>query len=649
MPGILSATASDLLSRRCAVLWFALALAAALSLLMAGRTLSAAHIAASAERSAISYTRVIQAAVPGLRTLFEQRTPDPQTLAQLARLRHVDTVFRFKMFAADGALLLVSDQLDEPDFGADGRRLGDDHGTPKKEAAEVLTSGKAFVEFADGRDKPDRPDYYSEAYVPLTIGGETLGVIEVYVDQSALVADTRRLFAGIVAIGALVLALLGGLFLLKRRSDRRVRYLARYDALTGALNRTSFAKLLEQASSDHANGGSPFAVHYLDLDRFKDVNDTLGHAAGDEVLRQATERLRARLRAGDSLARLGGDEFAVLQRNVRDAGDVRQLGERLIDSLAPAYALDIQNVSCGCSAGAARYPEDAVDAAELMHRADLALYRAKADGRGRFGFYDEQLDSEQKVRRQLVADLRLAIDQRTLTVHYQKLFAADGVRITGREALARWHHPTHGNVTPDVFIPLAEKHGLIEALGKSVLQDACEEAAHWPDEQSVAVNLSPAQFQSGDLVETVRAALASSGLAAARLELEITESLLMRDTPRVLSTLEELAALGVRIAMDDFGTGHSSLAYLWRFPFDKLKIDRSFTQAIGADSRVGLIVDSIVSLAHALQIRVNAEGVETAAQLAQLQRHGCDEFQGFLLARPECADARDAEDVRKAA
>jgi diguanylate cyclase (GGDEF)-like protein len=398
--------------------------------------------------------------------------------------------------------------------------------------------------------------------------------------------------------------------------------------------RASFAEALEGAAWRHQDGGPSFAVICLDLDRFKEVNDSLGHAAGDQVLRQVTLRLRRLVRHGDDLARLGGDEFAVLQSGVASALDVQTLAERIVEVLDEPFDIQGAQVYCGASVGAAIFGVDASDTARLMHQADLALYRAKQSGRGTFSFYDATLDEQLRRRHELTQDLRRAIATDALDVHYQALYAADGETITGYEALLRWQHPLRGAVAPQDFVPLAEDSGLILPLGEWVLRRACADALSWREPYSVSVNLSAAQFHDGDLMGTVQTVLDESGLPPARLELEITESLLMSDTEGVLRTLEQLGALGVRIAMDDFGTGYSSLAYLWRFPFDKVKIDRAFTQGLGVDPKVDLIVRSIISLAHSLKIRVNAEGIETEAQLEVLKRHGCDELQGFLLARP---------------
>jgi predicted signal transduction protein with EAL and GGDEF domain len=317
---------------------------------------------------------------------------------------------------------------------------------------------------------------------------------------------------------------------------------------------------------------------------------------------------------------------------------VRRLAQRVVERLSQPYEVAGRTVVCTASVGAAVFGADATTVDDLLHKADLALYRAKAEGRGTFSFYDAALDPMLQSQRELLHDLRPSIDAESLQLHYQSLYAAQGRELVGYEALLRGRHPTRGHVPPCEFIPLAEAAGLIEPLGRWVLRRACREAAQWPAPLSVSVNLSAAQFRGNDLVATVSDALAESGLAPQRLELEITESLLMSNTERVVSMLNTLSAMGVRIAMDDFGTGDSSLASLWRFPSDKVKIDRSFTQGLETDPKVGLIVRSIVSLAHSMRIRVNAEGVETAAQLGTLQRYGCDELQGFLLGRPAPAD-----------
>jgi diguanylate cyclase (GGDEF)-like protein len=474
-----------------------------------------------------------------------------------------------------------------------------------------------------------------------------LGVLGLVLDDivRGLPEGAAHLHASLVKIVLTVMAMFVGLGLLclgfwrqtlraERAAAEQVRFLAHHDALSGLLNRTSFQEAMQHAVEIGRAGGPAFAVLCIDLDHFKEINDTLGHAAGDAVLREASSRLQDVTRQGDRVARLGGDEFAVLQAQVNQADDVGRLAQRIVEVLAEPYHVAGQSLLCGGSVGAAIYGVDGLAPAELLHRADLALYRAKAAGRGAYSFYDGEMDLQLQERRQLTRDLRGALAQDELTLHFQPLFESDGRTIAGYEALLRWQHPKRGNIPPAVFIPLAEETGIIDALGRWVLMRACAEATLWAAPLTVAVNLSAAQFRRGDLVDVVTQALRDAELAPHRLELEITESLLMGNTEPVIDTLRRLSDMGVRIAMDDFGTGYSSLAYLWRFPFDKVKIDRAFTQHLATDPKVGLIVKSIISLAHSLDIRVNAEGVETSAQMSALQAHGCDELQGFLLGRP---------------
>jgi diguanylate cyclase (GGDEF)-like protein len=596
-----------------------------------------------AEHTALQYAHFVASTVPDLDGIFAGHGVSRDAVAQMRLLRHAGDVFRFKLFDRTGRLLLTSDDLDG-DFTAvlaPRETIAQHHGR-STEVQTLVLEGRNHVALKSGAGRPDRPPVYSEAYVPVLRGEKVIGVVEVYVDQTGRESSIQAAFARVAAAvtGVLLLVgLLGSAHWLhrvraQRRAEERMRYLSEHDVLSGALNRNSFDQALKQAVWRRDPAGPTFAVLCVDLDGFKDVNDTHGHATGDEVLRQTAQRLREVVRHGDLIARLGGDEFAILQHGVQSPADVVTLAQRMVERLAAPHDVDGRNVHCGASVGAAIFGSDAHERAELMHRADLALYRAKRNGRGQFSFYDGALDQQLQARRTLAHDLREALGTPALLLHYQPLYDADGLALTGYEALLRWNHPTRGPVSPAEFIPLAEDTGLIEPLGRWVLQQACMQAAAWPHPLSVAVNLSAAQFRNDDLVRIVREALQAAGLSAQRLELEITESLLINNTEQVLATLKELSAMGVRIAMDDFGTGYSSLAYLWRFPFDKVKIDRAFTQGLGDDPKVDHIVRSIISLAHSLQIRVNAEGVETAAQMRRLQRHGCDELQGFLLGRP---------------
>ncbi|HEX5688138.1 MAG TPA: EAL domain-containing protein [Ideonella sp.] len=604
-----------------------------------------------AEQSAMAWARLVEASVPDLDAIFEGRGASEGARRQLHNFLQVQEVFRFKLYNREGHPVLVSDDLSP---GSSGRLAAEkDHhdAAGDEDVRQLMLSGAPVIELQ--RDPHgDRPATYSEAYVPVLRGGRVMGVVEVYVDQvereqrinQAFMRVAATVFALLAVAGAIVGAVVWRQWRRDRLADERMRYLARHDPLSGSLNRASFAESLRQAAWRQACGGPNFAVLCIDLDRFKDINDSLGHSAGDEVLRQVAARLRDLVRHGDVVARLGGDEFALLQTGVDGPDAVTRLAERAVESLGRPYELGGQTVICGCSVGAAIFGTDSDDDEELMHKADLALYRAKASGRSTFSFYDASLDEKLETRRQLTRDLREAIGSGTqLSLNYQALWGADGRTLTGYEALLRWHHPERGPVSPAEFIPLAEDTGLIGPLGRWVLRTACAQAATWPAHLAVAVNLSAAQFRHDDLVELIAKTLDDTGLLATRLEIEITESLLMSNTEQVLGTLRALSAMGVSIAMDDFGTGYSSLAYLWRFPFDKVKIDRAFTQHLGSDEKVNLIVKSIISLAHSLEIRVNAEGVETHPQLQALRDQGCDEFQGFLLARPKPGDQLNHE------
>jgi diguanylate cyclase (GGDEF)-like protein len=423
--------------------------------------------------------------------------------------------------------------------------------------------------------------------------------------------------------------------LLERRAvDDRVRYLAQHDTLSGALNRHSFNELLALSVQHSRSSGAGLAVLYIDLDHFKEVNDTLGHAQGDEVIRVVAQRLRGLLRRGDHLARLGGDEFSIVMHDVNQPQDVQQLAQRVRDELALPITLGVDVTRIGASVGIALLDDSVADDEDLLHKADLAMYRVKAEGRGQWGMYDDHLDGKLRARREMVRDLRAAIGTPQILLHYQPIYASCGQRLVGHEALLRWQHPVLGMVPPTQFVPLAEDSGLIDELGTWVLQEACREAATWPEPLAVSVNLSVAQLEHGDLVSTVARVLDQTHLPAKLLNLEITESMLMTNSNETVRTLQGLAAMGVGIVMDDFGTGYSSLAYLWRFQFDKLKIDRSFVADLQPDSRAHTVVQSIISLAHALGMKVTAEGIERPDQLAALQREHCDEMQGFLLGRP---------------
>nr|WP_246752433.1 EAL domain-containing protein [Bradyrhizobium diazoefficiens] len=416
-------------------------------------------------------------------------------------------------------------------------------------------------------------------------------------------------------------------------TQERISHLAQHDALTDLPNRSAFNVALDERLERAQEAATSFAVLSLDLDHFKEINDVFGHPVGDMLMRAAAERLAAEA-DGAFVARIGGDEFMILMPDDARREDVLSLAERLVEAIGKELEVDDYLSHVGLSVGIAVYPDDGVDAATLLANADSALYRAKREGRRRVCFFETEMDRELRDRRLLQHDLRQAVERNQLLVYFQPQARMDG-EIIGFEALVRWNHPSRGIVPPDQFIPLAEENGLIIEIGEWVLREACREAASWPRPLQVAVNLSPVQFQAGDLERSVHQILLETGLAPTRLEVEITEGVLIGDFTRALNLLRRLKALGIRIAMDDFGTGYSSLSYLQSFPFDKIKIDRSFICNLEATPQSGEIVRAVLGLAHALHLPVVAEGVETEAQRAFLEREACDEMQGYLIGRPE--------------
>ena len=431
----------------------------------------------------------------------------------------------------------------------------------------------------------------------------------------------------------------------RKRAEARVAFMAEHDVLTSLPNRVLLRSHLAKLLGRGRRGSRHLAVLCLNLDNFKTVNDTLGHPVGDLLLQTIAQRLRASLREHDVAARLGGDEFAILQPGIEQPEEAGSLAQRLIAVIAEPCLIDGHQVVVGASIGIALAPGDGEDADRLMKNADMALDRAKADGGAGFRVFEPGMDARLQARRRLEVDLRAGLAAGAFEVHYQPLVDLRGGTVAGFEALLRWPHAERGMIPPGEFIPVAEETGLIAPLGALVLRRACQDAAAWPADITVAVNLSPLQFRTGNLLGLVMDTLRATGLKARRLELEITEGLLLDHNELVLATLHALRALGVRIAMDDFGTGYSSLSYLRSFPFDKIKIDRSFIRDMGSSAGAQAIVRAIVSLGTSLGITITAEGVETESDLACLRAEGCSQAQGFLFsqARPQAEILRVLE------
>jgi diguanylate cyclase (GGDEF)-like protein len=475
----------------------------------------------------------------------------------------------------------------------------------------------------------------------------------IYNDGAELTSEDEKeltrlhwIFSGLagslIFFGVLLIALLGRHNRLLGRAHRQMHglaadlsHLAHHDALTGLANRVLFRSHLEQALDQARRDGVAVAVLYLDLDLFKNVNDALGHETGDLLLKTVAARLRGCVQDGSIIARLGGDEFAVLPPPIRVPQECAVLASRIVREVGAPYDIDGHEIIIGTSIGIALSDAGPAAADQLMKHADMALYRAKADGRATFRFFEPEMDVQLQARRALEADLRRALANDEFELHYQPQVDLRSNEVSGFEALLRWRHPDRGMVSPAEFIPVAEDIGLIVPLGEWVLNEACTTAAAWPRDTKVAVNLSPVQFRNGALVRSVRKALAGAGLAASRLELELTETALFQENEATLETLHQLRALGVRIALDDFGTGYSSLSYLRSFPFDKIKIDQSFVRELSTRPDCLVIVRSIVGLGAGLKMSITAEGVETEDQLLQVRAAGCTEVQGYYFGRPE--------------
>jgi len=420
-------------------------------------------------------------------------------------------------------------------------------------------------------------------------------------------------------------------------AEERVKHLAHFDSLTDLPNRVTFYERMDSILT-HLRRDESVAVLSLDLDHFKNVNDTLGHPVGDLMLKAVAERMRSCIRGEDLIARLGGDEFALVQvPSAEQPPDLPGLASRLIEVVGAPYEIEDHQIVIGLSIGIAIAPADGNQPDVLMKNADLALYRAKADGGGTYRFFEVAMDARMQARRVLELDLRKAVVNREFELDYQPIINVKTGAITSCEALVRWHHPQRGLIAPMDFIPVAEETGLIVPIGDWVLTQACNDAARWPKNIVVAVNLSPAQFKNRNLVQSVANALKKSGLPAERLELEITELSLLEETDGAFAVLRQLRDLGIKIAMDDFGTGYSSLSYLRRFPFDKIKIDQSFIRDLPHKEDSVAIVRAVVGLSSSLGMTTTAEGVETTDQLASLTSEGCNEFQGFLFSRPKPA------------
>jgi diguanylate cyclase (GGDEF)-like protein len=541
-------------------------------------------------------------------------------------------LLRYELYDASGKLVFTSGKS-----GLDlGERIAEAMGPRAPKGGVAVRSGSGG----------SLPTHFAVLTLPISLNGEPRGTLVAYLDQSEQATVLSDYFGLIAAITMMLLGIMiaaPAIFSWMRSNERRkaqaqLSFLENHDALTGLPNRKAFNDRLAEAMTRMERDGTHIAVLCLDVDRFKEINDAVDIVGGDAVLREIASRIRDALREGDLLARLAGDEFSMALVDITNLGDVMAFMNRLIEALRRPFHVGDKDLVCTTSVGIALAPGDGDTAPIVLRHAAIALARAKSDGGQRMCFFEQSMDKALQRRRLVEHELRLALSRDEFDVVYQPEFdLATGVQCAA-EALIRWHHPVHGKIAPTHFISVAEDTGLIVPLGEWVLRRACGDAMKWPAPLTVAVNLSPAQFRDGDIAETVADILQETGLPAHRLELEITESLLINDTEEVLDKLNRLRKLGVSIAMDDFGTGYSSLSYLARFPFNKIKIDRSFIRNMAQDPVVDAIVKTIIALGRSLGVTITAEGVETEEQAKLLREYGCPQVQGFLYGYPAPMD-----------
>ena len=521
-----------------------------------------------------------------------------------------------------------------------------DQGEVKAAIAQAVARNAVTAASIPGKDES------SIVFVPATENGKLERIYAFTLDQSAAASLTNVALTVatlttslLIVMGFSVPAAIASRRIRERwMAEDKIRYLAMHDSLTGLPNRLQFHEHLARAVARAKRHGRLMAVFALDLDRFKDVNDTLGHATGDALLAEVSARLKETVREADLVGRLGGDEFAIVAEEIEAPEAAMRLARRICSALGELYHVNGHDVTTSASVGIAIGPLDREVPDALLKNADLALYRAKEDGRNTFRFFEPAMDAALQKRRRLENDLRNALRKNQLYLDYQPQFDLVTGKLTGYEALVRWWHPSEGEVSPSTFIPIAEETGLIVPLSEWILKTACSYATTWPADTKLAVNLSPAQFKTQNVYEMVRKVLAETGLEAERLELEITEAIILQNTEAVLETLKRLDQLGVAIAMDDFGTGYSSLSYLTRLPVKKVKIDRSFIDTLGTSEQTSAIVSSIVGLGQSLHVTITAEGVETASQAEILRKWGCNQVQGFYYGRPD-PEVPESEDT----
>lgn len=602
-----------------------------------------------ATTNARDWAKFLAANVTDLEQIANGEQPSTASLSFFEATRKAGQVYRYLIFNREGYSQLVSDQdkiapVDLSEFNAAAARAGQ--------------LGIPIVDIKTGSG-PAQPAQFAEAYVPVLVGGRPVAVVAAFVDET----EQRDNFFSDFMVAAISLCLLtGAAFGIpavawyyrtkeKQQADRRIRFLAHHDALTGLANRARLIERLEGVLAVQSSLGGQIAVHFVDIDHFKEVNDSLGHDGGDFLLNTIGRRLSALTRMEDLVARLGGDEFVVVQTALNSKFEAEAFAQRITSILQEPMYFKEQELKTNVTIGVALAPSDGKTSERLLKSADLALYSGKAAGRNCIRFFTPDMDEALRARLMLEKQLREAVALNRFELHYQPMYEISGKKLIGFEALVRLPGPNGTLIPPATFIPIAEELRLIDRIGKWVVREACQTATTWPKNLTVAVNLSPAEFESGAIVESVAAALKETGLDAHRLELEITETLLLGNSEKTMIDLKRLKAMGISIVMDDFGTGYSSLSYLWKFPFDKIKIDRSFMASFEqSGGNVETVVKSIIALGREMHMRVTVEGVETPNQVDFLNNADADQVQGFYFGKPVSASAVSADilaDFRK--